>query len=170
VLADADAVMSPDEFDLELGSELAGPADYDDDGYDDLAVGSKRRDMNGGVFVLNGPPANAKSGVDSDAIVRGYPGDEHGFSMSVLHVGGPDALAVGAPSAGFAARDAGSVTVLVGPLSGFYYLQADGVSVVQTEEASAFGSALATTNGTSVVVGAPASDAVFLLPATAFGF
>jgi hypothetical protein len=100
-LADADAVLSPDELDIDLGWELAGPADYDDDGYDDLAVGSKRHGMNGGVFVMSGPPVNAKSGVDATAIIRGYAGDEHGFSMTPIRAGaGPDALAIGAPSAG----------------------------------------------------------------------
>jgi len=169
-LAESDAVLSPDELDLDLGWELAGPADYDDDGYDDLAVGSKRHGMNGGVFVMSGPPVSAKSGVDATAIIRGHPGDWHGFSMSALRAGaGPDALAVGAPSAGFAARDAGAVTVLVGPLSGNYYIQTDGTSLVQTEETSAFGSALTTTSGANLLVGARDSEAVYVVPATAFG-
>jgi hypothetical protein len=169
-LAEADAALLPDELDLDLGWELAGPADYDDDGYDDLAVASKRRGMNGGVFVMSGPPASAKSGVDADAIVRGHPGDWHGFSMSAVHpAAGPDAIAIGAPTAGFAATDAGTVTMLVGPLSGNYYIQNDGVSLVQTEETSAFGSALTTMGGTSLVVGASDSDAAYLVPATAFG-
>jgi hypothetical protein len=87
-LADADAVMSPDELDLDLGWELAGPADYDDDGYDDLAVGSERHGMNGGVFVMGGPPVSAQSGVDATAIIRGHRGDVHGFSMSAMPNGG----------------------------------------------------------------------------------
>ena len=170
-LADADAVLSPDDLDLDLGWELAGPADYDDDGYDDLAVGSKRHGMNGGAFVMSGPPVSAKSGVDASAIIRGHAGDTHGFSMSVIRVSaGPDALALGAPRAGFAAHEAGTVTVLAGPLSGNYYIQTDGTSLVQTEGASAFGSALAATaDDTNLLVGARGSDAVYLVPATAFG-
>lgn len=167
--ADADAVLSPDELDLDLGSEVVGPADYDDDGYDDLAVGSKRHGMNGGVFVMSGPPVSAQSGVDATAIIRGHDGDWHGFSMSAIRsAAGPDALAVGAPSAAFAAHDAGTVTVLVGPLSGLYYIQTDGVSLVQTEEASAFGSAV-TTSGGHLLLGASDADAVYVVPATAFG-
>jgi hypothetical protein len=169
-LADADAVLSPDDLDLDLGWELAGPADYDDDGYDDLAVGSKRHGMNGGVFVMSGPPVSATSGVDATAIIRGYEGDTHGFTLSVLRVGvGPDALAVGAPSAGFAAHEAGTVTVLVGPLSGNYYIQTDGVSLVQTAETSAFGSGLATVGLTDLLVGASDSDSAYVVPGAVFG-
>jgi hypothetical protein len=167
-LADADAVLSPDKLDLDLGRELAGPADYDDDGYDDLAVGSERHGMNGGVFIMSGPPVSAQSGVDATAIIRGHDGDGLGFSSSAIRTGaGPDAIAIGAPSAMFAAHDAGTVTVLVGPLSGLYYIQTDGVSLVQTEQASAFGSDVTTTSTGDVLVGA--SDAVFLVPGTAFG-
>jgi hypothetical protein len=165
----ADSELAPDDLDIELGWELVGQADFDDDGYADLAVGSKRHGMNGGVFVLNGPPSSAKSGVDSDAILRGHPGDGHGFSMAVLDRAGPDAIAVGAPSAAFAAAEAGSVTVLVGPLSGNYNTQTDGVSLVQTASASDFGSAMATMDGADLLIGADESMEVYLVPAATFG-
>jgi hypothetical protein len=159
--------------------------DFDDDGYDDLAVGvpgeTEGGDQNAGaVHVYYGSPGGLRTAGEQIfhqdvAGIAGVtePGDLFGTSLAVgdFDLDGFDDLAIGIEGEDLGdLESAGAVAVLFGSASGLVTagslaLTQDDLPAGSGESAEAydeFGGALASNGGSGLAVGAPGED--FLLP------
>jgi hypothetical protein len=115
----ADLILDDGTGEDQYGFSVAGIGDVNDDGYDDVAVGSPYQDRTGAdagsVFVyFGGPFMNATADLILDGAIAG----DH-FGWSVSHGGdltgdGIDDFLVGAPHANQNAQDNGAVYLFVG--------------------------------------------------------
>ncbi|MEO7794156.1 MAG: hypothetical protein ABIV06_05225 [Thermoanaerobaculia bacterium] len=179
-----DGMPGADEDGDDFGAALA-VGDWNDDGYDDLAIGAPGEDLSGAVdvgevFVVYG----SESGLDSatgevwsqgSAGVPGVnePGDQFGFALAAGDFDGDfiDDLAIGAPGEEVSAlAGAGAVTILPGSASGLtaagsvQLYQGDGIVPGTLEAGDRFGEVLAagrivmggtTQSASDLVVGVP---------------
>jgi hypothetical protein len=175
-----------------LANELFGDAlavcDFDDDGFDDLAVGVHEEtvgsnDNAGSLHIYYGSPAGLTStgeqvfDLDDIGLSGGADGGDH-FG-EVLATGDFDLdgfcdLAVGAPSKSVGAADnhAGAVIVFFGSsggisLSGFRFLSQNHLPAGSSESSETndgFGSALAALPNGGLAIGVPGEDFVINTP------
>lgn len=99
-----------------MGYAVAGNADIDNDGYDDVVVGAPKSGLldQGGVMILFGPDGSRKQFISGE-----YPGSLMGYSLALGDISGDDRadIMIGAPREDDAVNhvaDAGSVNVLSG--------------------------------------------------------
>ena len=152
--------------------EQAGPfADYNGDGFQDLAVGAPTEDFGstvdaGAISIFYGVPTGSGLPILSQTLVQGNPeaGDHFGAALEAGPLNNDIYydLVVGVPGENLgAAADAGAVNVFLGGPNG---LQATSQVLVQDnpETGDQFGAALATGfidgNFYDLVVGAPGED------------
>jgi disulfide bond formation protein DsbB len=158
------------ESDDRFGYSLAA-ADFDGDGYADLAVGSPTENLEpdsdaGSVHVLYGSAAGLTSEGSQwwtqgalglgDADTASEPGDLFGLSLAAADFGGSAHadLAVGVPQEKMGdVSNAGAVNVIVGTASGldmagaqFWHQDSPGIAGDGVEQSDLFGSALAAAN------------------------
>ncbi len=155
----------------QLGRGLAGGEDLDEDGYDDVAMGSPAEDFpgdsNAGVaYVAFGPLSGAASASASDLSAEGPEGSAHaGQALSLGDISGDGAadLLIGAPGA---LSETGAVYALLGPLSAAALSLDDEFDLQWTgdEELDSLGTALAAVGDVDgdglgdIMVGAPFND------------
>jgi hypothetical protein len=173
-----------------FGAALAF-GDFNDDGYDDLAVGIPGEDGAGAVQVFRGSPTGllltgqllfSQSNLPGDDDGDAEDDDEFGATLAVgdFNEDGIDDLAVAAPGedlntpgdgCGLFCPDAGAVHVVYGSSSGLQlgsatFVQARDLHVSNLQRARfgaalAAGNAIATTDADDLVIGAPFADADF---------
>ena len=115
--SDADAILEGNSSDY-LGSKLAGGADIDDDGYDDLFANS-----DGSAEIYFGGSGRLADGQASDVSVEDTSGTYSGMRYSTLSVGDLTGDGVGdiVLADYYAAGNYGGVWTLYGPLSSGTY-------------------------------------------------
>ncbi|MDP2307674.1 MAG: MopE-related protein [Pseudomonadota bacterium] len=124
-LAGADAILAGDGEGDAAGFALAGGADVDGDGFDDLLIGAREDDGAdtdaGSAFLVRGPVTGTVLAADADALLLGEALEDFaGFSVSLGDANGDsyaDAL-IGAPGNGAGGRESGAAYLLYGPFSG----------------------------------------------------
>ncbi len=125
-LAGSDAVLVGESDGDRAGYAVAGAADLDDDGYDDILVGAPG-ESSGGVsagcgYLVRGPVDGETSLAQVASKMRGEnPGDEAGTAVAMagdVDGDGHDDLLIGAPHRPAAGEDNGAAYVVYGPVLG----------------------------------------------------
>ena len=84
--ADAAAIISAQSFGDNLGFDVAGAGDVNNDGFDDVIVGARSDDtrgiQSGRVFLFYGPFSGSLTATDADAIISGAAFNEIGRAVS----------------------------------------------------------------------------------------
>ena len=121
--ANADAIISAQNFGDNLGISVAGAGDVNNDGFDDVIVGARSDDtrgiQSGRVFLFYGPFSGSLGTTDADAIISGEEFDEVGRFLSPagdLNGDGFDDILIGTDAAGGAFQ--GQAFIFNGPLAG----------------------------------------------------
>jgi hypothetical protein len=124
-LSGLDVASSTREFeiassDTDFGESLAADGDLDDDGVDDVAIGSPFAPTEGAAFVFFGPLSGSYTDADADVLLVGDSSDDQlGVSLATgdWNRDGFDDLAIGANSDDSGGTRSGSLWVVFGPLS-----------------------------------------------------
>jgi hypothetical protein len=153
----ADAIISGGAFD-ELGRAVAAAGDINDDGFDDILLGT---DLGGAAdegraFLFHGPISGHHTAASANAIITGTFANES-LGASVAPAGdvdgdGRDDIVVGAPRFPLNGNGTGRAYVFNGPFVG--------VISAANADATLFGEALNDTFGISVAAGDVNGDAV----------
>ncbi|MDP2314090.1 MAG: putative metal-binding motif-containing protein [Pseudomonadota bacterium] len=171
VLTSADAVVAGDVAAAGGGYGLAGGADVDGDGYDDLLMGLYEDDQvdtdAGSAILVLGPVSGTVLAADADATLLGEAvSDFAGYAVALGDADGDgfgDAL-VGASGNGAGGREAGAAYLVQGPFSGTLDLGAADALLVGDSASDRAGVAVTfagDVDGDGVgdlLVGAPGSD------------
>jgi len=121
--ADADAIISAEDFGDNLGISVSSAGDTNGDGRDDLLIGARGNDdagiQAGRVYLFRGPVSGHLQALQADAVISGDPFEELGravASVGDINGHGLSDVVLGAPLAG--AGFEGRAYVFIGPLQG----------------------------------------------------
>ncbi|MFH1466504.1 MAG: MopE-related protein [Pseudomonadota bacterium] len=117
-LCAADATLLPSDRSAAAGTSVAGGADIDGDGLDDVAVGAPGANA-GSAFVITGAPSGDVDLADAAVVLTGLTtGDQVGAAVAMVgdvDGDGWEDLAVGAPALHGGGTESGAVYLVLAP-------------------------------------------------------